>query len=172
MADPTLWLLLPAESSPPLAEAATLLGSHSDSLRRDRTSPNEASISSTLAMGGRYAGTARPLALSLEPIPLGPFGTSALGQALGPLPAQVLQVRALCNGPEDHQVLAEVSFFLAQHFRARLVIECLKPLPNLIAASNNCILLAEPPLVPRFTYVLSPALLREWAGHGSLSLTR
>ncbi len=172
MADPTLWLVPPAESSPPLPEAATLLASYSDSLRGDRTSPNEASISSTLAMGGRYAGTARPIALSQEPIPLEPLATSALGQALGFLPVQVLQVRALCNGPEDHQVLAEVSFFLAQHFRARLVIECLKPLPKLIAASSNCILLAEPPLVPRFTYVLSPALLREWAGHGSFSLAR
>ena len=84
----------------------------------------------------------------------------------------IIQVRALCNGPDDHQVLAEVSSFLAQHFRARLVIECLKPLPKLIAASNSCILLAEPPRVPRFTYVLRPGLLREWASHGSFSLKR
>ena len=123
-------------------------------------------------MGGRYAGTARPLALSVEPLPFGPLVASGLAHFLGFLPTRFLQIRALCSAPEDHQVLAEVSAFLAQHFGHSLVVECLKPLPTIITASSNCILVAEPPLVPRLTYVLSPALLREWSCHGAFSLAR
>ena len=80
-------------------------------------------VSDTRPIGGQYCGEERPFILGLElltdAVESGEYEVSELDElqrVLGWRPLGAIGIAAMCNGKEDHRILAEICCCLAERF--------------------------------------------------------
>jgi hypothetical protein len=85
-------------------------------------------VTDTRAVGGSYEGIERPFILYSEQRDSGEIGVieASLGQEL----SGEVGLAAMCNGDEDHQILAEIAIWLSERLAGYIDLEGTKKFPE------------------------------------------
>ena len=128
-------------------------------------------VRDTQGIGGTYVGEGRPFILLAEPRDAEDL--SAIAAAVGWTPLQEIGLAAMCNGAEDHRILAEMAFWLSDQLSG--VVDLNGEIPFISAMGCQSASVADQTFLGGHvgcSSIASPDGLRAWLGSAGFRMVK